>query len=165
LGLNSGVKADTLDRIIDRIEQFGGGSPIVLVGWSLGGVYAREAAKARPDLVSHVITMGSPFSGDLRSNNVWRLYELIARHPVDAPPIDTKLEEKPPVPTLAIWSRRDGVISIGSARGRPDESDRQLELKCSHMGFAVSGRAYPEIVAAVREFTGSGAVRPGQNEP
>jgi pimeloyl-ACP methyl ester carboxylesterase len=151
-GLNKGVRPDTLDRIVERIEAFGGGEPVVLVGWSLGGVYAREAAKARPDLVSHVVTMGSPFSGDMRSNNVWRLYELIARHPVDAPPIESNLAEKPPVPTLALWSRRDGVISIGSARGRPEESDRQLELGCSHMGFAVSGRAYPHIIAAVREF-------------
>ena len=153
LGLNTGVQADTLDRIVERVERFGDGAPVILVGWSLGGLYAREAAKVRPDLVAKVITLGSPFSGDRRSNNVWRLYELIARHPVDNPPIHTVLEEKPPVPTLAIWSRRDGIVAVCAARGEPGESDARLELDCSHMGFAVSGSAYPKIVAAVRGFS------------
>lgn len=152
LGMNLGVKADTLDRLAARVEAFGGGRPIVLVGWSLGGIYARELAKARPDLVAKVITLGSPFSGDPRSNNVWRLYEWVAGHPVDDPPIATVLEEKPPVPTLALWSRRDGIVAVASARGAAGESDAQLELDCSHMGFAVSGRAYPRIVAAIRSF-------------
>ena len=153
MGLNTGVQEDTLERIVERVERFGGGAPVILVGWSLGGIYAREAAKLRPDLVAKVITLGSPFSGDRRSNNVWRLYELVARHPVDDPPIDTVLEEKPPVPTLAVWSRRDGIVAVCAARGEPGESDERLELDCSHMGFAVSGSAYPKIVEAVRGFS------------
>jgi len=152
LGLNTGVQEDTLDRLAAQVEAFGGGRPVILVGWSLGGIYARELAKARPELAEKVITLGSPFSGDPHANNVWRLYERIAGHPVDAPPIDTDLEEKPPVPTLAIWSRKDGIVSVASARGEPGQSDRQVELDCSHMGFAVSGRAYPRIVAAIKAF-------------
>ncbi|HMJ93528.1 MAG TPA: alpha/beta fold hydrolase [Allosphingosinicella sp.] len=152
MGLNTGVKADTLARLAERIERFGGGKPITLVGWSLGGVFAREVAKVRPDLVSRVVTLGSPFSGDPRANNAWRLYELIAGHPVDAPPIDADLKAKPPVPTLAIWSRRDGVVAPASACGGDTESDCRLELDCSHMGFGVSGAAYPKIVAALRDF-------------
>lgn len=152
LGINDGVKPDTRERIIEQIFAFGGGEPVRLVGWSLGGVYAREVAKLRPDLVPWVATLGSPFSGDPRSNHVWRLYEWVAGHPVDAPPIDAVLADKPPVPTLAIWSRRDGVISIGAARGEPHESDFRVELDCSHMGFGVSGSAYPKIIAVLREF-------------
>lgn len=152
LGLNKGVAADTLARIVERVEAFGAGRPVILVGWSLGGIFAREAAKIRPDLVAKVITMGSPFSGDPHGNNVWRLYEWVAGHPVDDPPIKTDLAEKPPVPTLALWSRRDGIVAIASARGQPGESDRQVELDCSHMGFAVSARAYPKIVAALASF-------------
>ena len=152
LGLNSGVRAETLDRIVERLETFGGGKPVILVGWSLGGVFAREAAKRRPDLVAKVITMGSPFSGDPRSNNAWRLYEMIAGHPVDNPPIEAVLAEKPPVPTLALWSRRDGIVAVAAARGAPGECDREIELDCSHMGFAVSGRAYPKVVEAIRSF-------------
>ncbi len=152
LGLNKGVRADLLDRLMTRIEAFGGGRAVTLVGWSLGGVFAREAAKRRPDLVHKVVTLGSPFSGDRRNNNVWRLYEWVAGHPVDAPPIDAAPDEKPPVPTLAIWSRRDGVIAVCAARGEPSERDRELELDCTHMGFALSARAIPRIVDAVRTF-------------
>jgi hypothetical protein len=152
LGLNTGAREDTLERIVERVEQFGGGSPVILVGWSLGGIYAREAAKLRPDLVAKVVTLGSPFSGDRHRNNVWRLYEWVAGHKVDSPPIRTVLEEKPPVPTLAIWSRLDGIVAVCAARGEACESDCQVELDCSHMGFAVSARAYPKIVEAIRDF-------------
>jgi pimeloyl-ACP methyl ester carboxylesterase len=152
LGVNNGVRADTRERIVANLEAFARGEKVTLVGWSLGGVYAREVAKVRPDLVARVVTMGSPFSGNMRANNAWRLYELVAGHPVDRPPIDTDLAAKPPVPTLAIWSRGDGVIAPAAARGQPQESDRQLELHCTHMGFAVSARAYPQILAALRDF-------------
>jgi pimeloyl-ACP methyl ester carboxylesterase len=152
MGLNRGIGEDTLARIAGRIERFGDGRPVILVGWSLGGIYAREVAKLRPDLVAKVITLGSPFSGDRRSNNVWRLYELVAGHPVDRPPIAADPAVKPPVPTLALWSRRDGIVAVGAARGRPGESDRETELDCRHMGFAVSARAYPAIVEAIRAF-------------
>ena len=152
LGLNTGVQPDTLDRIVERIERFGAGGKVVLVGWSLGGVYAREAAKLRPDLVAKVVTAGSPFSGDRRSNNAWRLYERVAGHPVDDPPIDTVLEEKPEVPTLALWSRRDGIVAVAAARGQAGERDAERELTCSHMGFAVSGSGIAQVVEAVRRF-------------
>jgi pimeloyl-ACP methyl ester carboxylesterase len=152
MGLNDGVKADTLDRLAAQVERFGGGAPVMLVGWSLGGVYARELAKARPKLVSKVVTLGTPFSGDPRHNNAWRLYELVAGHPVDSPPIERDPAAKPPVPTMAIWSRRDGVIAPACARGTEAESDRRVELDCGHMAFGVSGAAYPKIIAAIRAF-------------
>jgi pimeloyl-ACP methyl ester carboxylesterase len=152
MGMNKGVEADTLERLARQIERHGRGAPVILVGWSLGGIYAREVAKLRPDLAAKVVTLGSPFSGDPRANNAWRLYERVAGHKVDAPPVETNTAEKPPVPTLAIWSRRDGIVAPASARGAPGESDRQLELDCGHMAFGVSGRAYPRIVEAVRSF-------------
>lgn len=151
MGLNRGARADTIERIVDRIERFGAGQPILLVGWSLGGLFAREVAKARPDLVSRVVTLGSPFSGDLRANNVWRLYETIAGHSIDALPIEADLEAKPPVPTLAIWSRRDGVVAPLSARGRDGQSDRQVELDSTHMGFATSARTFRKILLAIAD--------------
>jgi pimeloyl-ACP methyl ester carboxylesterase len=153
MGLNGGIRPDTIERVVQRIDRFGRGGKVILLGWSLGGIYAREAAKARPELVEKVVTLGSPFSGDRRNNNVWRLYEWIAGHPVDDPPIPGDPAVKPPVRTLAIWSRRDGIVAVCAARGQPEERDAELELDCSHMGFAVSGRAYPKIVEALRGFS------------
>ena len=152
LGRNFGARTDTIDRIVERLEAFGGGRPAILVGWSLGGIYARETAKQRPDLVAKVVTMGSPFSGNPRANNAWRLYELVSRHPVDRPPIAIAPAAKPPGPTLALWSRRDGMIAPACARGEGHESDCQLELDCSHMGFATSSRAFRAIVEAIKAF-------------
>jgi dienelactone hydrolase len=152
MGLNRGVAAETLTRLAAQIEAFGRGRKVIAAGWSLGGIYAREIAKLRPDLVAKVVTMGSPFSGDPHANNAWRIYEWVAGHPVDDPPIKTILSEKPPVPTLALWSRRDGIVAPAAARGLPGESDSQVEIDVSHMGFGVSGRAFPAIVAAIKAF-------------
>jgi pimeloyl-ACP methyl ester carboxylesterase len=151
-GLNLGARPDTLERLARRIQAFSPGRKVTLVGWSLGGIFAREVAKLRPDLVDKVVTLGSPFSGNPRANNVWRIYEMVSGHKVDEPPIPTILSEKPPVPTLAIWSRGDGIVAPAAARGKEGESDRNVELDCSHMGFATSARAYPGIIAALREF-------------
>jgi pimeloyl-ACP methyl ester carboxylesterase len=148
LGFNRGVQADTLERIVRRLEAFAGGRPSVLVGWSLGGLYAREVAKLRPNLVARVVTLGSPFSGSPRANNVWRFYELWTGHRVDDPPLPLDVAARPPVPTIALWSRRDGIVAPASARGRESERDIAIELDCSHMGFATSARAWPAIVAA-----------------
>lgn len=154
LGLNAGFRPNLLDDLGARIEAFGQGRKVLLAGWSLGGVYAREIAKRRPDLVDRVVTMGTPFSGDPHANNAWRLYERIAGHPVDRPPIEVDLPTKPPVPTLALWSRGDGIVAPASARGQPDESDRRIEMDCTHMGFAVSRAACRRIAALVNEFAG-----------
>jgi predicted alpha/beta hydrolase family esterase len=151
LGWNLGARADTLDRIEAQLELLCRGRPAILVGWSLGGIYAREVAKQRPDLVARVVSLGAPFAGNPRANNVWRLYELVSRHPVDCPPLDVDLGAKPPVPTIALWSRRDGIVAPGCARGFEGQSDRQVELDCSHMGFATSRRAFRKIAAVLRE--------------
>lgn len=151
LGWNLGARADTLDRIVERLESVSRGRPVTLVGWSLGGIYAREVAKQRPDLVARVVTLGSPFAGDPRANNVWRLYELVSQHPVDNPPLNVDLGAKPPVPTIALWSRRDGIVAPACARGFEGQRDRHVELDCSHMGFATSRRAFRGIAATLRE--------------
>ena len=138
---------DLLRRISDST-----GRKVSIIGWSLGGIYAREVAKCRPDLVEKVVTLGTPFSGDMRANNVWRIYELVAGHPVDDPPLDIDIAAKPPVPTLAIWSRRDGAIAPAAARGKEGERDRAVEIDSTHMGYAVSKHSFPQIIDAIRAF-------------
>ena len=69
---------------------------MLVVGWSLGGLFARELARDVPERVRAVVTLGSPFSGDPKQNNVWRLYERVAGHKVDDPPIP-RITDKPPV--------------------------------------------------------------------
>jgi pimeloyl-ACP methyl ester carboxylesterase len=83
LGLNLGARKDLLERLEEQLGRAARHGPVSLVGWSLGGLYARELAKLRPSKVARVITLGSPFSGDARANNAWRLYEMINDHKVD----------------------------------------------------------------------------------
>ena len=139
LGSNLGARAGLFERLTSRLEDTvaaAGGRKASLIGWSLGGVYAREVAKLRPDLVDRVITLGSPCSGDPRANNGWWLYEFINNHKVDAPPFGIVSAAKPPVPTYALWSPIDGVVSPASARGLPGESDRQIEVRVRHLSLA-----------------------------
>lgn len=119
--------------------------PVALVGWSLGGLFAREIAHRQPNAVSRVITMGTPFSGDRRANNAWRAYQLITGHPVDSPPIECE-PGKPPVPTIALWSPRDGVVAPRCAAGWPGERDRAVALRCNHLGFANDPAAIAEVL-------------------
>ncbi len=146
-GRNWGPKPDTFDQVEARMLDLYArhGRPVVLIGWSLGGLYARELAKRQPHAVAKVITMGSPFSGSPRANNVWRAYQFITGHSVDAPPVEAVLAAKPPVETIALWSANDGVIAPRCAAGRPGERDRAIALRCTHMGFTYD----PQVIAAL----------------
>lgn len=150
LGFNLGASEDRLDALCARVCAMARseGEPVVLVGWSLGGLYAREVAHRCPDAVAMVVTMGTPFSGDRRANNAWRVYQLVAGHTVDEPPMPCRFAEKPPVPTIALWSPRDGVIAPRSAAGRPGERDAALAVRCTHVGFA----GHPAVCAALNRL-------------
>jgi pimeloyl-ACP methyl ester carboxylesterase len=146
-GFNWGASAARLDRLEQRVNEIAARhcEPVVLVGWSLGGLFAREIAKRRPHEVAKVVTMGSPFSYNPRANNVWRAYQFVTGHRVDNPPVAVELSVKPPVETVALWSPRDGIVHPRSARGVAGERDREVALRCTHMGFAYD----PEAIAAV----------------
>lgn len=147
LGFNWGPSEQNFDAVEERLLQLHArhGRKVVLVGWSLGGLYAREIAKRQPQAVAKVVSMGSPFSGSPRANNVWRAYQFITGHSVDAPPVAAELRVKPPVETVALWSANDGVIAPRCAAGRPGERDRAIPLRCTHMGFTYD----PQVVATL----------------
>jgi dienelactone hydrolase len=140
--------AERLEQISEAVSK---NEPVLLVGWSLGGLFARELARANPERVRAVVTLGSPFSGDPHQNHVWRLYEWIAGHKVDDPPVP-RITDKPPVPHLALWSRKDGLIAPRAARGLEHERDQAVEIDCAHMAFGVSKRAARDVVRQVRKF-------------
>ena len=158
LGMNGGAKANTLDLLGQRLDaladasQGTSGRKVLLVGWSLGGIFARQLAHRRPDQVRAVVTLGTPFSGDLKTNtNLCSLYEWIAGHDVNLPPFE-RMTDKPPVPTLALWSRKDGIVAPAAARGLAHEVDKAVEIDTRHMGFAVWRPALSQVVAEIRTF-------------
>jgi pimeloyl-ACP methyl ester carboxylesterase len=150
-GMNWGARADTVDLLKKRIDEISPDRPLLVVGWSLGGLFARELARAAPERVRAVVTLGSPFSGDPKQNHVWPLYERIAGHKVDDPPLP-RITAKPPVPHLALWSRKDGLIAPRAARGLDDERDAEVEMDCTHMAFGLSRRAAKQVAVEIDKF-------------
>jgi pimeloyl-ACP methyl ester carboxylesterase len=141
LGRNFGLRPGVLEGMLARLEEIhaASGGAVSLVGWSLGGVYARELAKLRPKLVRQVISLGSPFAGSLKATHAWRLYEFTAGHKVEAPPIKTNLAEPPPVPTTSIYSRTDGVVAWQCCRNDPAHLHTDnIEIEGSHLGLGVN---------------------------
>lgn len=153
LGRNMPIKADILERFGVRVAEVQAreGGPVTLIGWSLGGLIARAYAKQAPEQIAGVITLGTPFSGDPRSNRAWKIYELVADHTVDDPPLDSDRATKPPVPTTAIWSGRDGIIAAEAARGQPHERDRAIEIDCGHFAMSSAPDALEAVLAALRD--------------
>ncbi|MWV28568.1 esterase/lipase family protein [Aurantiacibacter rhizosphaerae] len=151
LGANYGPTPENFEQLAQRVCSVKAryGQDVVLIGWSLGGVFAREVAKMEPDCVAKVITMGTPFSHTPYSNNMWRIYQAVVGHHVDEPPVKANVAEKPPVETVAFWSPRDGAISRRSACGLPGQRDRAVALRCTHMGFCYSSEA---ILALAEEL-------------
>ena len=147
MGRNLGIRSDIFERMDERLSEMETTAPVTLVGWSLGGLIAREYAKYAPHRVAKVITLGAPFSSGPRANNGWRIYEMIAGPKVADPPLNVSLSSKPAATTVAFWSSRDGMVAPCAACGLPDESDLQLEENCTHMGLI----ADPRIIRRVAE--------------
>ena len=108
-----------------------------LIGWSLGGLYAREVAKLLTSRVRQVITIGTPFNWTDDHTNVAWLVRLLKG---DAASIDEALSErlrKPPmVPTTSLYSRADGVVAWQSCRhGRRRKNVEDVEIEGSHLGM------------------------------
>jgi pimeloyl-ACP methyl ester carboxylesterase len=152
LGLNNGAKANTMELMASRLDAIYDGRPVLVVGWSLGGMFARELAFRCPDKIRAVVTLGSPFSGDYKTNtNVREIYERMAGHDVNTPPFERHLE-KPPVPCLAFWSRKDGVVAPAAARGAAGEVDASVEVEARHTGFVISRPVMSRIVREIAGF-------------
>ncbi|GAA0279836.1 alpha/beta hydrolase [Alteraurantiacibacter aestuarii] len=152
---NTGATPQRLNDLQRRIEALHAerGQPVALVGWSLGGLFARVLGQRCAGDISCIITLGSPFSGDPHANHAWRLYELLNGHKVTQSPFPEDFRIKPPVRTIAIWSPNDGVVAPESARGLPDQSDEQVQVDATHMEMATA----PQCVTRIIQLLGEGA--------
>lgn len=167
LGRNRGATEDLFARLDRRLDQIQAEdrAPVVLVGWSFGGLIAREYAKAAPHRVRAVITLGSPFSGDISATMLPRFYAWVAGHRVEAAPIACTLAEKPPVPTIALWSARDGVIPAFAARGGDDEADHYIELNCAHLAFPFDPCVAEAVIGAIGDCCPAAQPAPKRARP
>jgi pimeloyl-ACP methyl ester carboxylesterase len=117
------------------------GKKVSLVGWSLGGVFARDLALSIPQAVRSVITLGSPFAGDISATNARRLYEQVTgERPTDARPQDLRaLGGDLPAPTTSIYSRTDGIVHWRASLARENAHTENIEiLLASHTGLGAN---------------------------
>lgn len=130
------LMSDVEKRIRDISEE-NGGAKVSIIGWSLGGIYAREIAKTAPDVVRQVITLGTPFKGDPKSTNATRLYELLSKDKSHTDPnIIERISKKPDLPFTSIYSRTDGVVSWKSSLEEETEISENVEIPgASHLGL------------------------------
>jgi pimeloyl-ACP methyl ester carboxylesterase len=139
LGRNVGASEATINAMIERLrglrQQYE--RSVSIIGWSLGGIYARELARALPDLVRQVITLGSPFR-DLDAVNVPRFLRHRTRRQTsiqDDASVRARLREPLSVPTTAIVSRSDAIAAWQSCCAETGPLSETLEVDSSHLGL------------------------------
>lgn len=145
MGRNLGGVARVRSALRDRLDEIfsATGRKVSLVGWSLGGVYARDLALQAPEEVRYVISLGSPFASDVRATNATRLYEALSGEKVeDHVELREAIAGDLPVPTTSIYSRTDGVVNWRTCRLRASERAENIEVLCaSHIGLGVNPAA------------------------
>jgi pimeloyl-ACP methyl ester carboxylesterase len=140
LGTNNGFSSEKLDRFRFSIEDAYRitGRPVSLIGWSLGGIFAREVAKKIPGQVRCVMTLGTPFSGHPLATNATWLYEWLSGETlldVDRSVIES-IRSRPPVPTSSLYSRLDGVVSWRCSIDEETDRSENIEIPgASHIGL------------------------------
>lgn len=140
LGRNRG-EVEILDLLMLKLEDIyeETGQKVSIVGWSLGGVMARQLAKGKSHMVRQVITLGSPFRDIAAPNNASWIYNLISggKRVVDLDPeLLNDLPKPAPVPTTAIYSKEDGVVAWEVCIEEKETPIHQnIQVRGSHIGL------------------------------
>ena len=142
LGRNLGPTPQVLDELPQVLTSHAAvtGGPVSVIGWSLGGIYAREIARQHPAAVRQVITLGSPFAlTDPRQSRADGAYRRRQRlHASDSRvPTAEQIIRPIGVPSTAVYSRRDGIVAWQSCVGPESELHDNVEVRCAHLGFGV----------------------------
>jgi pimeloyl-ACP methyl ester carboxylesterase len=134
MGLRDGLEGamiELVDRLFEEHER-----KVSLVGWSLGGLYARQLAKRMPEKIRLQISLGSPFAGSPKSTNAWQAYEFASGRTIDDPgPLAEGLAEAPSVPSTSIFSRSDGICAWQACLNSESPIAENIEVYGSHCGL------------------------------
>jgi hypothetical protein len=116
---------------------------VSVIGWSLGGVYARDLALQAHEMVRSVVTLGSPFANDVRATNATRLYEALSGETIeDNSELRKAIAGDLPVPATSIYSRADGIVNWRTCLLKPSDTAENIEIHlASHIGLGVNPAA------------------------
>lgn len=140
-GRNLGPTEATLEAIANKIVELrdASGQPVSLVGWSLGGIYAREMARLAPDYIRDVVTLGSPFQIEQSSDsNASAASDRLKQNwspNVQLPRVPDRMRGPLPVPATAVYTKTDGVVHWTSCVDVPDATHDNVEVFGSHCGL------------------------------
>ena len=145
LGRNLGPKAigrqgEKLEARLRAVHK-ATGKTVSLIGWSLGGVMARQVARAVPEAVRQIVTLGAPFTGDPYATNVMTAYRALTDHDVGDPETRAQLRESatpPPVPSTAIYTRADGIVAWRNCVEPAAPTTDNIEVRGSHCGLGIN---------------------------
>ncbi len=151
LGRNNGPQSSgeggiLVDQRIDEIYRKTG-QKVSLVGWSLGGVMARNAARRIPEKIAHVITLGSPFDAQPRNSSIARVFKMVSGHDPHHEDFQEILDYNRPappesVPTTSIFSKTDGIVHWSSCIERPAPNTDNIEVYASHIGMGFNAAVF-----------------------
>jgi pimeloyl-ACP methyl ester carboxylesterase len=162
-GWDLGSNINGFYRMRDKVHQCladihtKSGKQVSLVGWSLGGVFARDLAIKMPDAVRQVITLGTPFTGDISASNARRIYELASGEPVEmARQEDLKaIGGDMPVPATSIYTRTDGIVNWKTCLVKDSDTAENIEvLGASHSGLGVNAAVLWAVADRLRQRSG-----------
>ena len=142
LGYNMGYRPtmrESLPARLHHIRERTGGRRVSIIGWSAGGIYARELARALPDDVRSVITLGSPFRGNHQASTAWKVWQLLNRgtdatEAVAEAALDRRAQPLS-VPTTCIYSKSDGIVAWQCCTSLPAPQTENVEVRSSHLGY------------------------------
>jgi pimeloyl-ACP methyl ester carboxylesterase len=150
LGLNSGnvqvLVREVARRIAEQAQREG--APVRLVGWSLGGVLAREVAREMPDTVDRIVTLGSPVVGGPRYTATARYYRS-SGFDLDALEAAIADRERTPirVPITAVYSEQDGIVDWRACIDRHNPDVEHVRVGATHLGLGFA----PEVLGIVAD--------------
>jgi len=146
---------DVLVRQLDTIHR-NTGEKVSLVGWSLGGVFARFLAVHAPDSVRSVVTLGSPFAADISATNARRLYEAMSNEGPAKPGDLELLAGDLPVPNSSIYTKLDGIVNWRTSIPREAPNAEAIEIRlASHIGIGVNPAAMWAMADRLAQPSGS----------
>jgi pimeloyl-ACP methyl ester carboxylesterase len=148
LGRNSGNVPELMPRVMKRVFSLHRHTHhrVRLIGWSLGGFIAREAARERPDVIDQVITLGTPVVGGPKYTI---LAERLRRRGIDLDAMEAEIASRNAVVlrtrVTALYSRYDAVVAWQACIDQHCENVEHIEVRTTHMGFGFSPEVYKII--------------------
>ena len=146
LGANLGLGYQRLDyeaRLLENLERIvdAAGEPASMIGWSQGGVIAREVAKQRPELVRQIITLGSPIADAPEATTVFRIFKRTSPEELSNEMMSFLREVATPLPDvrcICIYSNSDGIVSPEIAQDLVSPNVENIRVSSSHRGMVVN---------------------------